>query len=366
MAETAQADRSVQRIDRARRLLESAGVGALVVSRPENVRYLCGFTGSSSALLVAESDAVLVTDSRYAEQSASEAPAVKVHVASGPPAIVAAGLTAARRRGFEAEALTYDAWERIAAGCDAAGAVLVPCRGLIEGLRAIKGEEELPLIERAIAIAADALEAVLPLAVPGAVERDLALELEVRMKQEGAEEVAFPLIVASGPRSALPHGRASGKRLAAGEFVVFDIGARHEGYHSDMTRTVFMGAAAGEQRRLYETVREAQLAAIETIAPGVKAADVDRAARAVIESAGFGERFGHGTGHGVGLEVHEAPRVGPRSEDLLQAGMVVTVEPGIYLPGEAGVRIEDMVLVTPEGHRVLTPRSAHGWSVAAG
>src|SRR5262245_14924115 len=167
---------SVQRLDRTRRLLEGAGVDALVVSRPENVRYLSGFTGSSSALLVTESEAVLVTDSRYAEQSVSEAPAVRVHVASGPPAIVAAGLAQARRRGFEADALTYDAWERIAAACDAAGAVLVPCRGLIEGLRAIKGDDEIPLIQRAIAIAADALEAIHPLMVPGAVERDLAME----------------------------------------------------------------------------------------------------------------------------------------------------------------------------------------------
>jgi Xaa-Pro aminopeptidase len=278
------------------------------------------------------------------------------------PAAAAAARIGARRIGFEAGSVTYEQWEAMArATGDTAGILLIPCRGLVERLRAIKTAGEVALIERAVEIASEAFEEVLALVRPGAVERDLAHEIEFRMKQAGAEDVAFDLIVASGSRSSLPHGLASGRTVARGEFIIFDIGARFEGYHSDMTRTVFTGRPDAQARALYETVLEAQRRAIEAIRPGAEAREVDAAARGFIDGAGHGGRFGHGTGHGVGLQVHEAPRIGPRSQESLAEGMVLTVEPGIYVPGGGGVRIEDMVVVTQHGHRVMTPAPKSGW-----
>ncbi|HET9480680.1 MAG TPA: aminopeptidase P family protein [Candidatus Polarisedimenticolia bacterium] len=343
-------------------LLGGAGADHLVVGRLENVRYLSGFTGSAAALRIGGDPPVLCTDSRYAEQATSEAAGFRIEVAPDPPVLAAARLGGAGRVAFEAESITWDLWERMRLAVEgAAGGVLVPSRGLIESLRVRKQPEEIDRLRRAIGIAWDAFEETVPLIRVGAVERDLALEIEFRMKSSGAEELAFDLIVASGPRSALPHGRASSRRIGPGEFVVFDIGARYEGYHSDMTRTVFTGRPGDAQRLLYETVQEAQQAAIEAIGPGVPVADVDAAARNRIAKAGHAGRFGHGTGHGVGLQIHEAPRVGPRSRETLEAGMVITVEPGIYLPGEAGVRIEDIVLVTPQGRETLTPAPRAPW-----
>lgn len=345
--------------------LDAAQVDALLVSRIENVRYVSGFTGSSAALIVTETAAILVTDSRYAEQAGVEAAGFVIEVEGGIPTIAAASTAArigARRVGFEADAVSYELWEGMGrATRDTADLLLIPCRGLIERLRAVKSPEEMALIERAVRIASEAYEDVLALVKPGAVERDLALEIELRMKQAGAQDVAFDLIVASGPRSSLPHGRASERALGAGEFVVFDIGARFGGYHSDMTRTVFTGRADARARALYETVLEAQRRAVEAIRPGATARDVDAAARGFIDEAGYAGRFGHGTGHGVGLQVHEAPRIGPRSDETLAPGMVLTAEPGIYIPGSGGVRIEDMVVVTQEGHRVMTPAPKDVW-----
>jgi Xaa-Pro aminopeptidase len=282
-------------------------------------------------------------------------------VSPGLPTLVAARSAGPRRAGFEAEAVSYQVFEQLRDVAAKTSATLEPTRGLVESLRARKEPGELELLTRAVEITSQAFEEVLPLVKPGTVERDLALELEFRMKRAGAEELAFDLIVASGPRSALPHGRASEKALATGEFVVFDIGARHKGYHSDMTRTVFLGKPGPSDRALYQTVLEAQLAGIAATRGGVSAAAVDAASRGVIDKAGHGARFGHGTGHGVGLMVHEAPRVGQTSVEILEEGMTITVEPGIYLPGHGGVRIEDIVLVTREGCRVLTPTSKERW-----
>lgn len=356
--------RAESRLAAVRGLLAPAKIDALVVSRIENVRYVSGFTGSSAALLITESSSILITDSRYAEQSAAEASCFQIEVVGGTPAIAGARRAEAVRVGFEAEAVAFDVWESMRAVVqDKAGGVLVPCRGLIEGLRIIKDPEELALIQRAVDITSEAFEQTLPLVGPGAIERDLALEIEFRMKQAGAEELAFDLIVASGPRSSLPHGRAADRRLGQGEFVVFDIGARFRGYHSDMTRTVYTGRPDQKATTIYQTVLEAQRLGIESVRPGITANDVDAAARGYIERTGHAGRFGHGTGHGVGLQIHEAPRVGPRSEEILQAGMVLTVEPGIYIPGEGGVRIEDIVVVTETGHRVMTPTRKDRWAL---
>jgi Xaa-Pro aminopeptidase len=350
------------RLQALRQRLEADGIDALVVTKRENVRYLSGFTGTSGALRVASDEAVLITDTRYAEQAGSEAPAFALEVSSGAPALLAAMRTGKRRVGFEADALWYELWHRMREAVEGKrGGVLIPCHGLVEIQRARKDAAEVARIERAAAIAAAALEAVRPMAVPGAAETDLALEIEFHMRRAGAESVAFDLIVASGPRAALPHGRASGRRLQAGEFVVFDIGARFEGYHSDMTRTLFTGRPGPRERALYDTVLAAQDRAIGAIRPGVAGRVVDEAARTVIAEAGHSEHFGHGTGHGVGLEVHESPRIGSASADVLETGMVVTVEPGVYLPGECGLRIEDMALVVETGCRMLTPRPESAW-----
>jgi Xaa-Pro aminopeptidase len=233
-------------------------------------------------------------------------------------------------------------------------ATLEPVDDLVSPLRAVKDEEELRRIRHACAIADAAFEQILPLVRPGVIERDLAIELEHFMKKRGAEKEAFDTIVASGPRSALPHGRASARRLEAGDFVTFDFGARWEGYNSDLTRTVVLGRASDEQRKVYMTVLGAQMAALGAIRAGAEAKQVDAVARDRIAAAGYGERFGHGLGHALGREVHDGGGMNSRSEMKLAAGMVLTVEPGIYINGWGGVRIEDDVVVTGEGCEILT------------
>ena len=303
------------RLDKLRAGLGPAGIDALIVSRIENVRYLSGFTGSTAALLVTQVEAVLVTDSRYAEQAAAESPDFAIEVAPGVATVLAtqtAVRMGARRTGFEADGVSYDLWESMMGGLPHGhDAVLIPCRGQVERLRIVKSSEELALLQKAVDITSAAFEQTLCLVRPGAVERELALEIEFRMKQAGAEELSFDLIVASGPRSSLPHGRASDRVVGAGEFIVFDIGARFRGYHSDMTRTVFTGRPEKRARDLYHAVLGAQQAAVDAIKPGVTAGRIDAAARSFIDEAVWPGRFGHGTGHGVGLQVHEAPRVGP-------------------------------------------------------
>jgi Xaa-Pro aminopeptidase len=351
-----------ERLRRARSLLPAAAVDALVITRQENVRYLSGFTGTAGSLLISSRRAVLITDPRYAGQAAAQARGFTAEISPRAPWEIAVSLAGGGRIGFEADSVPYAAWEAMGVEAhDNGRGVLVPCRGLIEGLRAIKDPAELDVLESAATLAAASLAEVLPMVKPGAVERDVALAIEHLMQRKGAEGAAFASIVASGPRAALPHGRASERRIEAGDMVVIDIGARFEGYHSDMTRTVCAGRPADEAATIHEVVREAQRRAIEAVRPGATARDVDAAARDTIAEAGFGSFFSHGTGHGVGLQVHEAPRIGPRSDDVLEAGMVLTIEPGIYVPGRTGVRIEDMVAVTGTGSRRLTPSAADDW-----
>ena len=350
----------MSRLTSLRALLAPAGVDVLVVSSRENVRYLSGFSGSSGSLLIDETAALLVTDTRYAEQSALEAPGFEIEVSGANPSLAAARRAGSRRVGFEASAIPWDLFETMRREVETAGGALTPCRGLVEGLRVVKDAGELELIQRAVDITSAAFEETLPLVRPGAVERDLALEIEFRMKRAGAEELSFDLIVASGPRASLPHGRAGERRIGEGEFIVFDIGARFRGYHSDMTRTVFTGRPDDRAREIYRTVLDAQQRAIARVGPGAACAEIDATARGAVDEKWPGG-FGHGTGHGVGLQVHEAPRIGPRSDETLSAGMVLTVEPGIYIPGEGGVRIEDMVVVTSAGHRIMTPTPKERW-----
>lgn len=232
---------------------------------------------------------------------------------------------------------------------------LKPLDHLVEDLRIIKTPGEIAKIRQVVELTANVFDSMIRLVKPGISERDLAAELEHRLTQRGAEQVSFRTIVASGYRSAMPHGIASDKIVRQNELIVFDFGAMKDGYCSDMTRTLFVGRPSREVRRIYDTVLHAQTHTEEHLKPGMKAKEVDRLARSIIEKAGYGDRFGHGTGHGIGLEVHEPPFIGRRQESVLERGMVVTVEPGIYLPGIGGVRIEDVVVVTERGCQVLTP-----------
>lgn len=345
------------RMERLRRRLAESGERALLVTHPANRVYLSGFTGSAGVILVTRDAAWLVTDFRYAEAAQEEAPSCRV-VQHGPNDQLAVigrllGEAGVRRVACEAAAVSvsrFQAWRAAWPEVE-----IVPREGLVEALRMVKEPGEIALIRRAMALAEEAFRLILPEVRPGRRERDLALDLEVAMRRSGADAAAFDFIVASGPRSSLPHGGPTERVIEAGDLVTFDFGARYLGYHSDITRTVLAGAAVDpRQREVYETVRAAQAAGLAAVRPGATGAAVDRAAREVIAAAGYAGFFGHGTGHGVGLEIHESPRLAPgREEDVLAAGMVVTVEPGIYIPGWGGVRIEDTVLVTEDGCRSL-------------
>lgn len=336
--------------------LQAEGLDGMLVSFDRNFRYLSGFSGDAGILLVGREDAVLITDSRYIETAEQEVRGARALMYRGRldetirQEIEALG---GRRWGFEADRLTYAEFQRL----QALPVELAPTSALVEGLREVKAPDELAAIRHACQIAVQALEELFPRLRPGMREVEAALWLEMRMRELGAEGPAFEFIVASGPRGSLPHGSASHKQLAKGELVTFDVGCRFLGYHSDITRTVALGQPPEELAKVYRAVLAAQLAGLAAVRAGVPAREVDGAARAVIAAAGYGERFGHGTGHGVGLEIHEQPLLGARGEATLAAGMVVTVEPGIYLPGVGGIRIEDTVLVTQDGCEILTPSS---------
>ncbi|CAB1128919.1 aminopeptidase (Met-Xaa and Xaa-Pro, Xaa-Pro-Xaa) [Candidatus Hydrogenisulfobacillus filiaventi] len=342
--------------------LAEAGLDALLVWSSPNRRYLSGFTGSSAYLLAgADGRGLLLTDFRYLEQAAAQAPGWTVIRHGRDVWSDLAGQAAAagwRTVGVEADHVTLAAFRRLEAAGEARGITWRPVSGLVEGLRLVKTPDEVEAVRAAAALARRALEAVWPRLVPGVSEAEVALELECTMRRLGAEAEAFPTIVASGPRGSLPHARPGPRRLEAGDLVTIDFGARLDGYHSDETVTVGIGAAAAAHplRPVYEVVRRAQAAGIAAIRPGVPASAVDRAARGVIEEAGYGEAFGHSTGHGVGLEVHEAPWAAaqPPVDYVLEPGMILTVEPGIYLPGRGGVRLEDTLVVTETGCERLT------------
>ena len=347
-------------------------LGALLVSHLPNVRYLCGFTGSSGVLaLVAGKRPVLTffTDGRYTEQASQEVVGTRVSVTSvGPLKSAAEWLQKAPRGpqvvGFEAEHTSVAARDALAA-CFPKSTKLRPVAPLVERLRMVKEEAEIRQIRAAVNLASGVYDSVVGDITPGVLESSIAAELEYMCRRMGAEGMSFETIVASGQRSALPHGKAANTAVAANGFVIIDFGVILGGYCSDMTRTVHVGAPKARSRRIYSAVLRAQLAGIKAVKAGIETVKVDQAARDVLEKEGLGAYFTHSTGHGVGLEIHEAPglrrRPTGRSQtksgkvERLEAGMVVTIEPGVYLPGQGGVRIEDMVLVTESGCEVLTP-----------
>jgi Xaa-Pro aminopeptidase len=346
----------LSRIGEIQRRLVEAGAGSFVVTHLPNIFYLCGFAGSAAALLIRRRGAILFTDGRYTIQAREEVCGARVHIAhrsllkevgeeirragKGQVAFEPAHLTIAQMQQLQSRARRGTRW--------------VAWEGVIEKLRTVKTADEIALVRAAAQLASDVFEELLPLIKPGVRELDLAAEIEYRMRRKGASGPSFSTIVASGPRSALPHARASSKPLKKNELVVFDLGAILRAYCSDMTRTIFIGRASARIRRWYRAVVEAQEAAREVMSVGVQASSVDAAARAVLERYGLGRHFTHSTGHGLGLEVHESPRLGRGETDRLRAGNVVTVEPGVYIEGVGGIRVEDDVAILARGTEVLT------------
>jgi Xaa-Pro aminopeptidase len=346
------------RLPRLRERMADAGCDALLVTHLTNIRYLTGFTGSAGLLLVVPDEIVFVTDGRYRDQSAEQLAANGVEArieisATEQDAKLAEAAKGIERVGLEATHVTWAAKRRYAAKVFD-GATLVATDGLVERLRAVKDDGEIARIEAACRIADDALASILPRLKEEPAERDFGLELDTTMRQLGASGPSFETIVASGPNGAKPHARPGERRIREGDLVVLDFGALLDGYHSDMTRTVSIGEPSPTQRRMDEVVRAAQAAGVAAVRPGVTGADVDKVCRDLITEAGWGEAFLHGTGHGVGLDIHEDPRVAATATAILDPGHVVTVEPGVYLPEHGGVRIEDTVVVTPDGCRPLT------------
>jgi len=342
------------RRQRAIDIIAEHDLDALVFCACENLRYLCGFTGSDGALLLTPGQSLFLTDSRYTTQARMQVMADRIEEYRNQADGIVAALReiGVQRIGFESS-LAYGKVNDLRTR-GAAAWTWMPLREELDDLRIAKVQEEIAAIEAATQLNAEAFAEIEPLIRAGVVERELSLALEFALKRRGAEEKAFDFIVASGPRGALPHGVASDRRLAAGELVTIDFGCRFNGYHSDETVTIAVGTVPDELRRVFDIVLAAHDRAIAAVAPGVPLFEIDRVAREYIAAAGFGDYFGHGLGHGVGLEVHETPTVSPRSKAAVREGMVFTVEPGIYLPGTGGVRIEDMVLAISSGARVLT------------
>lgn len=334
--------------------LTTVGAEAALVTRLVNVRYLTGFTGSNAALVVTPQHAVLATDGRYITQSAAQAPDVErvIDRACAAALLTRAGRDGLRRVAFEAHDVTVEAHQALS-GLDGAPA-LVPLGHAVEELRTVKDDEELALLREACAIGDRALQELFGTIAPGRTERDIARELEGRMLDHGADGIAFETIVATGPNSAVPHHRPTERVVEAGDLLKIDFGALYRGYHADCTRTVVIGEPADWQREIHALVREAQRAGRHALAPGVDVLTVDAAARDVITAAGYGESFTHGLGHGVGLEIHEAPSIGHNATGRLDARTPVTVEPGVYLPGRGGVRIEDTLVVRDGEPELLT------------
>jgi Xaa-Pro aminopeptidase len=333
---------------------------ALLVTNLVNIRYLTGFTGSAGMLLVRREDAILVSDGRYATQAAEQlaAAGVDADIEIGLPArqreVIKAAVSDLGRVGLEAGSITWSAQRTFASEWDP-GVELVATDGVVEALRRTKDPGELARMCEAAAIADEALARVKPMLAERPTEAAVALALDHEMRSLGAAGSSFETIVAAGPNGAKPHARPSSRRVGRGELVVLDFGAVVEGYCSDMTRTVCVGApASAVLQRMVEVVGTSQAAGVAAVGPGVTAADVDRACREVIAEAGWADAFVHGTGHGVGLDIHEGPWVGSTSTDTLASGHVVTVEPGVYLPEHGGVRIEDTVVVTDDGCYPLT------------
>ncbi len=347
------------RVEKIRCKMEHRGISAFLISHPPNILYGSGFTGSSAWLLLTMNRVILYTDFRYIQQATEEAPFceitkldssvtpslfLKIWEVLMEETVSAIGVEEARLTLKE-----YNQLKDVANGLE-----IIPCSGLLEGIRSVKEEMEIDNITKAARIADSVLKDTLPLLKPGMSEREFAGELEYRIRLAGAEGMAFPTIVASGPRSALPHGIATNRNLVEGELIVLDFGVVWQGYCSDMTRTYILGEPTAQQERIHKIVCNARSIALQTIKVGDRTAAIDAVVRQYLQDEGYGDAYGHGLGHGVGLEVHERPTLSPRGEDVLQENMVFSVEPGIYLEGQEGVRVEDLVVLRSDGPQVIT------------
>ncbi|MBT9166184.1 MAG: Aminopeptidase YpdF [Chloroflexi bacterium] len=353
------------RLEKFRHRLEELDV--VLISQATNRRYLTGFTGSAGFALISQEEAVLAVDFRYVEQARAESPDFEVVKIKGefpewfPQLISELG---ARDVGFESDHLTLTAYRLLVRAArrlpPKARPRLHPTSGLVESLRSIKTDEEIKLIEKAAEMADAAVEHTNAILEPGITEKKLAWELERFLREKDSERLPFEIIVASGPNAALPHAPSTDRTILQGEPVVIDLGARVKGYCSDITRTICLGEPNDALTRIYSIVQEAQRSALEKLRVGMGGGEAHQMAKEVIAQAGYGEAFGHGLGHGIGLDSHEKPRLGPKSTDILAEGMVFTLEPGIYLDGWGGVRIEDMVLLEQSGPRLLTHARGSG------
>ena len=351
------------RIQKLRAKLAEKDLGAILISTPENRRYLSGFTGSAGYLVITSDHAFLATDFRYMEQAAKQSPDFEIVKIGDDWSWLRELLEApgSRSLAFESGHLTVSTYRQIADAFQsnrADGHIgksgLIGTKGVVEGLRAVKDTDELAQVRRAIDIADETIEKVAHSVQPGETEREVAWHLEKTMRELGADSISFDIIVAAGPNGAMPHHRPTDQAIVPGEPIVIDMGAKAGGYCSDITRTVCAGEPDETFRKIYDIVLGAQLTAISTVRPGMTGRQADELSRVVIAEAGYGEYFGHSLGHGIGLAVHEYPGVGPKSDHLLEEGMVFTIEPGIYVSGWGGVRIEDMVILEKDGAKVLT------------
>jgi Xaa-Pro aminopeptidase len=339
---------------------KSAGLDGLLITHPPDIRYLSGFTGSSAALVLSGARAVLFTDGRYTVQAKEEAARTRVVVGKKPALTAACEWMVERgikRCGFDAARTTVTALEamRKSVPKKVRRAMFVSTDSLVARLREVKDADEITKIRLAAELGGRLFDQMLGYLRPGLTEVEVAATLEYAARTGGAEAMSFDTIVASGERSALPHGRATGSKIPKRGFVTLDFGVVLDGYMSDMTRTIHMGRARSEEREVYDAVLEAQETAVSVVAAGVTGSQVDEAARSILLRAGLDKYFTHSTGHGVGLEIHEGPRLASKQTQVLEQGMVITIEPGVYLPGKFGLRIEDMVLVKATGSEVLTP-----------
>ncbi|MFO7996144.1 MAG: Xaa-Pro peptidase family protein [Dehalococcoidia bacterium] len=349
----------IERLQKLRTSVVEKGLDGLLVSRPENLRYLSGFTGSPGLLFISGQHAILATDFRYVQQARGESSGFEIIQTKRELRDWFPGLVSDlgwHKLGFEADYVSYDGHQQFRRAIETrqVNVELVPTSGLVEHLRSMKEPEELRLINKAVALADAAFEQAKAVIRAGVTEKEAAWEIEKFLRQEGSEGTPFEIIVAAGSNSALPHARPTERTICAGEPILLDMGARISGYCSDLSRTLFLGETDKTMREIYDIVLKAQTAAVEGVRSGMKASQADKLARSVIEQAGYGEDFGHGLGHGVGLAVHEFPALGPASSDSLADGMVFTMEPGIYLAGQGGVRIEDMVVLENGKARVLS------------
>ncbi|AHF07415.1 M24 family metallopeptidase [Desulfitobacterium metallireducens] len=342
----------MSRLERIRLKMQEEKLDAFILASPENRRYMSGFTGTSAMLLITLEKAYLLTDFRYIQQATAQAPDFQVVKITNMYSSLTELAQKAARVGFEEEYTTYADYLDLKESLPQVE--LVPQSKLLAELRSLKDVEELEKIRQAVKLADDAFAHILQFVEVGQTEEEIALELEFAMRRNGASGASFDFIVASGLRSSMPHGVASPKKVQPGDFLTMDFGAIYQGYCSDITRTICFGEPTEKQHEIYEIVLRAQKAGIAALKPGISGREVDAVARGIIAEAGYGEYFGHGLGHSVGLAIHEGPNLNLREERILKPGMVITIEPGIYIPDWGGVRIEDMAVITENGCEVLT------------